>query len=116
MEGIQTVDDVFAEVRKVQLENIATGEPNPVVLFTLETVDEGVGIRTIPEKVLLGLVDMHDESQHKAIIINENVLVSTNDMFVVSEDDDGSLCIGGSILIDKDNYPYNEIDLDTPNN
>ena len=117
MEGIHTVDDVFAEVKKIQLDNLANAKDNPIVLFTLDSVEEGVGVRTVPDKVLLGLVDMQDESQHKAIIINDNVLVSTNDMFVVSEDDkDGSLCIGGSILIDKKEYQYNELDLDAPDN
>ena len=116
MEGIHTVDDVFAELKKLQLENIATESENEVVLFTLETVQEGIGVRLMPEKVLLGLVDMEDDSQHKAIIINDNVLVSTQDQFVVSEDD-GTLCIGGSILINKNDAPvYNEIDLDTPDN
>ena len=62
--------------------------------------------------MLLSVVDMEDESQHLAIIINDYVLIASNGLLVTTVDEDESFCIGGMLLTNVNDHEYNEIQYD----
>ena len=107
-EGIQQVEDVYEEIRKIQLGNIVRTKKKEVVLFTNDNFKDGNGLELKPEKVLLAFIEL-DDCTKKGIIINDYTIVSIGDLFLVAYDDDDLVIVADEIIETK-NFPYEEID------
>ena len=91
-EGICTTEEACEEIRNLQLYNLTNDSDREVILATAENFQEGYGHNIKPTRVLLAVIETHDDQRIKGIIVNDMVAVSN--------------------AADADDHPYSEIELD----
>ena len=113
-EGICTAEEAYEEVISLQLDNITNDGDKEVILITGENLTEGYGYNIKPIKVMIAVIEMTDDQRIKGIIIDNTVAVSITaaDAFCVAEEPNGDMVIICGAILDKNDHPYSEIELD----
>jgi len=110
--GIMELRDVHDLVKKIQLQNIVAHKKREVILCSQESFSYGMGENVLPTEVMVGVIETKDGNNIFALIVNDFVLTTLNDRFMVDVDDDSDdLVIVGNEIVNKRDFPYEEYDI-----
>jgi hypothetical protein len=114
--GIMELRDVHDLVKKIQLQNIVAHKKREVILCSQELLSQGMGENVLPTEVMIGVIEMKSGENIFALIVNDFVLTSLNDAYMVEVDDDSDdLVIVGNEIVNKRDFPYEECDITNQN-
>lgn len=109
--NIMKLEDTFNLIKKIQFFNIVAAKKREIIMCTVDSVEAEppTGEKILPEKVLIGLIETKDDKIIYGLIINDYILVSHENTFLVYEEDDTKkiYIVGAEIIYVKD-YSYRE--------
>ena len=112
-EGICTTEEAYEEIKNLQLDNLTNDSDKEVILIAGERLSDEYGHNIKPSKVLIAVIDTKDDQRIKGIIVNDMVAVSNvADAFIIVEEPNGDMVVVCGSILNKNDYPYSEIELD----